>query len=80
MRRLFMLVLLVPAFCSVVFAQLGAIRDRGPHTLYGDIKVETEPVVSRKSRSALKSSSTSSTEHSLDARRSQLTDVIGSWI
>jgi len=38
-----MLVLLVPAFCSVVFAQLGAIRDRGPHTLYGDIKVETEP-------------------------------------
>ena len=43
MRRLFMLVLLVPAFCSVVFAQLGAIRDRGPHTLYGDIKVETEP-------------------------------------
>jgi len=43
LRRLAMLVLLAPAFCSVVFAQLEAMRDRGPHTLYGDIKVETQP-------------------------------------
>jgi tetratricopeptide (TPR) repeat protein len=38
-----MLVFLVTAFCSVVSAQLEPMRERGPHTLYGDIKVETEP-------------------------------------
>jgi tetratricopeptide (TPR) repeat protein len=43
LHRLAVLVLLVPAFCSVVFAQLEAIRQRGPHTLYGDVKVESEP-------------------------------------
>jgi len=41
--RFAMIVLLVPACCSVAVAQLEAIRERGPHTLYGDIKVETEP-------------------------------------
>lgn len=41
--RLAMIVLLIQAFCSVVSAQLEPIRDRGPHTLYGDITVETEP-------------------------------------
>lgn len=35
--------LLVLTFSSVVVAQIGALRERGPHTLYGDIKVETEP-------------------------------------
>ena len=42
LNRLAMVVFLVPAFCSVVAAQLEAIRERGPHTLYGDIKVEAE--------------------------------------
>jgi len=37
------IVLLVLTFCSVAVAQIGAMRERGPHTLYGDIKVETEP-------------------------------------
>ena len=41
--RLVMLVFLVTACCSVVSAQLEPMRERGPHTLYGDIKVETEP-------------------------------------
>jgi len=41
--RLVMLALCVVAFCSVAFAQLEPMRERGPHTLYGDIKVETEP-------------------------------------
>lgn len=36
-------VVLVLTFSSVVVAQLGAMRERGPHTLYGDIKIETEP-------------------------------------
>lgn len=36
-------VVLVLTFSSVAFAQLGAMRERGPHTLYGDIKIETEP-------------------------------------
>ena len=35
--------LLVLSFCAVAAAQLEAIRERGPHTLYGDIRVETEP-------------------------------------
>jgi len=42
LRQFVMSVLLVLTFCSVVAAQLEAIRDRGPHTLYGDIKVEAE--------------------------------------
>jgi tetratricopeptide (TPR) repeat protein len=42
-HRLAMTVLLVPAFCSMVAAQIEAIRERGPHTLYGDIKVEAGP-------------------------------------
>ena len=42
LNRLVMLVFLVMAFCSVAVAQLEAIRERGPHTLYGDIKVEAE--------------------------------------
>lgn len=33
----------VLAFCSTVAAQLEPMRERGQHTLYGDIKVETEP-------------------------------------
>jgi tetratricopeptide (TPR) repeat protein len=42
-RRLTIILLLVPSFCGVAAAQLEAIRERGPHTLYGDIKVEAEP-------------------------------------
>ena len=38
-----MIVLLVAAFCTTAAAQIEALRERGPHTLYGDIKVETEP-------------------------------------
>src|ERR1044071_4268836 len=35
---------LVLTFCSVAVAQRNdAVRERGPHTLYGDGKVETEP-------------------------------------
>ena len=37
-----MIVLLVPVFSSVGVAQLEAMRERGPHTLYGDVKVESE--------------------------------------
>ena len=37
------IVILVLAFCSTVAAQLEPMRERGQHTLYGDIKVETEP-------------------------------------
>ena len=43
MRRWVMIVILLQAFCTVAFAQLEALRERGPHTLYGDIKVETSP-------------------------------------
>ena len=43
LRRLAMVVLLGAAFCSVAVAQIEAIRERGPHTLYGDVKVEAEP-------------------------------------
>src|SRR5262245_13943176 len=42
-HRWAMTVLLVPTFCSVVVAQIEPMRERGPHTLYGDIRVETEP-------------------------------------
>jgi tetratricopeptide (TPR) repeat protein len=38
-----MIVLLVAAFCTTASAQLEALRERGPHTLYGDITVEAEP-------------------------------------
>ena len=41
-RRLVMTLLLVHAFCGIAAAQLEAIRERGPHTLYGDIRVEAE--------------------------------------
>jgi tetratricopeptide (TPR) repeat protein len=46
LHRWVMTLLLVAAFCSVAAAQterIGSIRERGPHTLYGDIKIETEP-------------------------------------
>src|SRR5919205_1774797 len=43
LRRLAIVVLLGAAFCSVAVAQIEAIRERGPHTLYGDVKVEAEP-------------------------------------
>ena len=42
LRNLWIL-FLVLAFCSTVAAQLEPMRERGQHTLYGDIKVETEP-------------------------------------
>lgn len=42
LRNLWIMVLVL-SFCSVAVAQLGAMRERGPHTLYGDIKIETEP-------------------------------------
>ena len=41
--RLVMLLLFATAFCSVASAQLEPMRERGPHTLYGDIKIEAEP-------------------------------------
>ena len=44
LHRLAVIVLLVPALCSVAAAQerRDAIRERGVHTLYGDIKIEAE--------------------------------------
>lgn len=36
-------VLLMPALCSIAIAQIDPMRDRGVHTLYGDIKVDAEP-------------------------------------
>jgi tetratricopeptide (TPR) repeat protein len=42
LRNLWIIVFVL-TFCSVAVAQLGALRERGPHTLYGDVKVETEP-------------------------------------
>ena len=43
LHRWAIIVLLVPALCLVADAQRNdAIRERGPHTLYGDIKVEAE--------------------------------------
>jgi tetratricopeptide (TPR) repeat protein len=41
--RCAIIVLLVPALCPLAAAQRNdAIRERGPHTLYGDIKIEAE--------------------------------------
>ncbi len=37
------IVFFVLAFCSTAAAQVDPIRERGVHTLYGDIKVETDP-------------------------------------
>jgi len=42
LHRCAIIMFLVPAFCSVATGQLETIRERGPHTLYGDIKVEAE--------------------------------------
>jgi tetratricopeptide (TPR) repeat protein len=42
LRNLWIVFLLL-AFCSTVAAQLEPMRERGQHTLYGDIKVETKP-------------------------------------
>lgn len=42
LRRLTITLLLLPSFCTVASAQFEA-RGRGPHTLFGDIRVETEP-------------------------------------
>lgn len=43
LQRLVMMVLFVPAIWSTASAQIEPIRERGIHTLYGDIKVESEP-------------------------------------
>ena len=43
LRRFAITLLLVPSFCAVAAAQVDPIRERGVHTLYGDIRVETEP-------------------------------------
>jgi tetratricopeptide (TPR) repeat protein len=40
--RLFVIAFLVLAICSVATAQIDPLRERGVHTLYGDIKVEGE--------------------------------------
>jgi len=42
LRNLWIMVLVL-TFSSVAIAQIGAMRERGPHTLYGDVRVETEP-------------------------------------
>ena len=41
--RMVMTILVVTAFGSVATAQNEPNRERGPHTLYGDIRVEAEP-------------------------------------
>lgn len=43
LRRSAMVALLSAAICTVAAAQLEPMRERGPHTLYGDITVETAP-------------------------------------
>lgn len=43
LRRFAIILLLVLSFCAVASAQIEPIRERGVHTLYGDITVETEP-------------------------------------
>ncbi len=43
LRRFAITLLLVLSFCAVATAQIDPIRERGVHTLYGDIRVETEP-------------------------------------
>lgn len=40
--RLVVIAVLVTALCSVAAAQIEPIRDRGVHTLYGDIKVDAD--------------------------------------
>jgi len=41
--RFAIILVLVPSFCAVATAQIDPIRERGVHTLFGDIRVETEP-------------------------------------
>jgi len=41
--RFDIILLLITSFCSVAAGQIEAMRERGPHTLYGDIKVEAKP-------------------------------------
>jgi len=43
LHRFTITLLLVLSFCAVASAQIDPIRERGVHTLYGDIRVETEP-------------------------------------
>jgi len=43
LHRFTITLLLVLSFCAVATAQIDPIRERGVHTLYGDIRVETEP-------------------------------------
>ena len=43
LHKFLMTALLVLAFSSVAAAQLEPLRERGVHTLYGDVKVEAEP-------------------------------------
>ena len=43
LHRSAVIVFLIPAFCAVVAAQIDPIRERGVQTLYGDIKVDTQP-------------------------------------
>lgn len=43
LQRLVMMIFFPLTFCLTVAAQIEAIRERGPHTLYGDIKVEGVP-------------------------------------
>ncbi|MEN3328661.1 MAG: hypothetical protein V7638_3468 [Acidobacteriota bacterium] len=43
LRRFAIILLLVLSFCAVATAQVDPIRERGVHTLFGDIKVEAEP-------------------------------------
>ena len=42
LHRSIVIALMMPVFCSVAAAQIDPIRDRGVHTLYGDIKVDGE--------------------------------------
>jgi tetratricopeptide (TPR) repeat protein len=42
LHRLAVIVLLVPVLYSVAVAQFDPIRERGVHTLYGDVKVDAE--------------------------------------
>ena len=43
MLRFAIILVLVPSFCAVATAQIDPIRERGSHTLFGDIRVETQP-------------------------------------
>src|SRR6185503_5140957 len=42
LRRSVVIALLMTAICSVAIAQIDPIRERGVHTLYGDVKVEAD--------------------------------------